>query len=277
MLPESHPSAGDHRIDEELVCVDSLKHVLCARCGCKHVDIQREQHDPPDFTVTIDGEAFPTEVRSVVSGQHYHAQCDEFAQVIWDSAKGLGLLSGKYAFAVSRMPRIPKPTSRQGRKLLEDALAYIDATKQEAESAEVLLLNDQGGKISIVKLSPTGSAVGLVQMVPALWENEVRDELAALIQQCVDTKRRKLGKAGVSPGRALLLLYDAFCYAAPQTAIAALEKVEGYNWFHSVFWAASFLSRTNATYPTEPGRKGLFLFSTKREWNGVGTVALEWD
>ena len=61
------------RIDEELVCVDSVKHVFCTCCACKQVEIQREQDDPPDFTVTIDGERFPAEVTSVVSSQGYDA------------------------------------------------------------------------------------------------------------------------------------------------------------------------------------------------------------
>lgn len=95
MSSENHEDNVNRRIDEEHVSVDSLKHVLSTRCGCKVSDIHREQNDPPDFTVTIDGELFPTEVTSITLRQEYHAQCDEFAKAICDRVDSLGILSGR--------------------------------------------------------------------------------------------------------------------------------------------------------------------------------------
>ena len=271
----NHADNANRRIDEELVSVDPLKHVLRTRCGCKEVYLHPEQHDPPDFTVTIDGEPFPTEVTSIVSRQQYHAQCEEFAKAIRDRADSLGILSGKYAFIVSRFPCIPKPTSNNGRQLLDAAVAYVDVTRQQAVSLEVQLAQDGSGKISIKKMSASDSSVGILWSAPAMWEGDIRNQLATLIQRAVDDKRRKLQDAGIGFQRALLLLYDAFGYAEPQDAVAAMQQVNGYDWFHSIFWAASFFDRKNTTYPEEPGRDGFFLFSNNPSWNRVGTVPLE--
>ncbi len=46
----------------------------------------------------------------------------------------------------------------------------------------------------------------------------------------------------------------------------ALLKVQGYEWLHSIFWAASFTDRSNTLYPGKPGRGGVFLYSKKEEW-----------
>ena len=265
------------RIDEELVSVDSLKHVLCTCCGCKDVYIHREQHDPPDFTVTIDGETFPTEATSIVSLQQYYAQCEEFARAIQDCADSLGVLSGKYAIIVSRLPCIPKPTSNDGRQIIDTAVGYIDATQRQDISSEVQLTKDRSGKISIKKVSPIGSIVGIMWGPTAMSEGEIQSQLATLIQQAVDNKKRRLQGAGIGTGRAFLLLYDAFAYAEPQDALTAIQQVNGYDWFHSIFWAASFSDRKNTTYPEEPGRNGLFLFSNNPGWNKIGTVPFETD
>jgi hypothetical protein len=96
-----------------------------------------------------------------------------------------------------------------------------------------------------------------------------------LLQQRIDDKRKKLADKGIGPGQALLLLYAAFAYADAEHAIASIRKVNGYEWFHSVFWAASFSDRENDTFPSEPGREGLFLFSAKPEWQDVGTVGMK--
>lgn len=272
MLSTNHEDDTKNRIDEELVSVDSLKHVLSIRCGCRLVHLHREQNDPPDFTVIIDGEPFPTEVTSIVSQQQYHAQCDEFAKAIRAHADSLGVLSGRYAFAVSGFPGIPKPTSKSGRQLIDAAVAYIGATREQGAYPRVQLAEDESGRITIKKMMANGSIVGLV-WTNAMWEGESQDLLTLLIQQAVDSKRRKLARVGVGRRRALLLLYDAFGYAEPQDAFAAMRHVDGYDWFHSVFWAASFFDRRNNSYPEEPGRDGLFLFSINPNWHRVGTVS----
>lgn len=273
-------SPGDtpkHRIDEELVSVDSLKHTLCTRCHCNDVKIHREEQDPPDFTVTIDGEAFPAEVTSIVSQQQSHAQCDHFAKAIQAQATSLAILSGKYAFIVSQLPSIPKPTSPDGRQLIERAIDYIDATRNQTAAPATQLTLASCHKISIMKLTPDGSSVSLVRCAPPMWQARYQCQLASLIQQAVDDKKRKLENVGIVSGRALLLLYDAFGYADPEDALSAIQQVSGCEWFHSIFWAASFSDRKNTTYPAQPGRNGLFLYSSNSDWHNSGTVSLETD
>ena len=275
MSSPNHEDNANLRIDEELVAVDSLKHVLSTRCGCKSVYLEREQNDPPDFTVMIEGESFPTEVTSIVWRQQYHAQCSEFAKAICDRADALGILSGSYAFTTSRFPRIPRPTSKNGRQLIDAAVAYVDATREQGACPEVQLAQDESGKISIEKVSANGSIVGVVWTPPGTREGETQNQLALLIQKAVDDKRRKLQGAGIVSRRVLLVLYDAFGYAEPNDAVTAIQQVHGYDWFHSIFWAASFFDRKNTSYPREPGREGLFLFSSNPKWHRVGTVPLE--
>jgi hypothetical protein len=274
-MPTEIPKTDAHRTDEELVCVDSLKHVLRVRGLCQNIQIDRLEDDPPDFIVTVDGESFPTEVTAVVSRQHYHAHCTEFAEAINIRAKALAILSGSYALTIRREPIIPKTKSPDGRRALDAALSYIEATKHLGATEEFHLAQEHGGTISIAKISITGSVVGLVWTARAMWGSEICEKLTDLIQQRVDDKKKKLSEKGIGAGKALLLLYAAFAYADTDHAIESLNLVHGYDWFHSVFWAASFADRENTTYPSEPGREGLFLFSAKPEWHRVGTITNE--
>lgn len=264
----------DHRIDEELVCVDALMQVLYTYCSCKDVRSHREQQDPPDFTVMVDGEQFPTEVTSIVSHQQYHAHCDELAEAIRDKAISKGVLAGTYALIVSRLPTVPKQASRSGRKLLDDAVAYIEATEKETVSSELDLATAENGRINIAKVSEDGAEVGVLWAPSAMWKVEAQSQLSELIQEAIDKKRYKLKNIGISSGKALLLLYDAYGYGEPKDAVEAMQQVKGFDWFHSIFWAASFSDRKNMTYPEEPGRGGLFLFSQNPDWSGQNTIIL---
>jgi len=259
----------NNRINEEFVAVDALKHVLTQRCGCKEVQIVPEKKDPPDFWVTIDGVTFPTEVTSIVSNQQYDAQCEEFSKAIQRLAESRTVLSGTYALTTTGFPRIPKPTSKDGKRLLEMAVSFINETQT---NPELKLLHNKMGIISISKLSPNGFTVGLCRNAPWLWEGEIQIQVAPLIQHAVDEKIRKLQSVGIEHQRALLLLYDAFVYADLTDARAAITQITGFNWFHSIFWAASFSNRENMTYPNEPGRNGGFLYSVNRDWMDIETL-----
>jgi hypothetical protein len=96
--------------------------------------------------------------------------------------------------------------------------------------------------------------------------------LAVLIQYGIDDKKRKLRDAWIGSRISLLLLYDAIGYADPQDAVVEMQQVHEYDWFHSIFGAALFFVRKNTSYPEEPGREGLFLFSDNPSWYRVGTV-----
>lgn len=268
------PSSTPHRIDEEVVCVDALRHVICRLSGSTVVDIHPEPNDPPDFTVTVNGRRFPVEVTSIVSDQQYHAHCLELGRHIRDHATSLGALSGTYAIRISRKPGIPRPKSLEGRDLCDAALAYITSTREQAEGPETLLNANREGKIFIVKLSGNGAAVGVVRSGAVWLQHQIRDQLVPLLQVAVDKKRQRLSDVGIRAQNALLLLYDAFGYAEPDDVLAALDQVSGYDWFHSVFWAVSFTDRPNATAPGEPGREGLFLYSNDAAWHRVGTVSI---
>lgn len=269
--PDGPNNRSPRRIDEEAVSVDALRYVLCTRCGCTDVAIARETNDPPDFTVTIDGEHFPAEVTSIVSGEQPRARYDDLARAIASHASTHGGVSGAYALAVSTFPKIPRPASSEARSLLEAALRYLNATRDCLTAPAYRLLEDDAGKIDIWKVSASGSTIDVIWSAPAMWAGEVQSQLAMLIQQAVHEKHGKLQRVGVDPKQTLLLLYDAFVYASPKDALAALLQVTGHDAFHSVFWAASFSDRENTTYPEEPGRDGVFLFSRNPRWSRCGS------
>lgn len=269
--PDGPNNRSPRRIDEEAVSVDALRYVLCTRCGCTDVAITSEPKDPPDFTVTIDGEHFPVEVTSIVLGEQSRARCDDLARAITNHASTQGGVSGTYALVASELLRIPRPASSEVCLLLESAMKYLNVTRGCLTAPAYPLLEDDAGKIDIEKVSASGSTIDVVCSAPWMWAGEVRSQLATLIQQAVHEKRRKLQRAGVDPKQTLLLLYDAFVYALPEDASAALLQVTGYDALHSVFWAASFSGRENTTYPEEPGRDGIFLFSRNPRWNRCGS------
>lgn len=278
MSSKNHWNKTNNRIDEELVSIDSLKHVLFTRCSCKDVDIHREQYDPPDFTVAIDGKQYPTEVTSIVSeqDQQYRAHCNELAKAIRDRAENLGIISGKYALSIFRSPNIPKPTSQEGRQLINDAINHIEATRQQAQSIKkVTLAKDKLGEIRIWKYKSIGSTVDVPIRVTSKWGIEIENELVKLIQDRINIKTRRLQEEEINPRKAILVFYDAYNYVKPIDVNVALQKVKGYEQFHSIFWADSFAPRNNTTYPKEPGRDGFFLFSTNEEWHKVGTIQIE--
>lgn len=264
---KDEPLPARRRINEEHVSVDSLKHALISRFRCREVHIDPVEHDPPDFIVTADGETFPAEVTSIVSLQEYNAKCDDFAKAIRDRADSAGVLFGKYALIITRLPHIPRPASKNGHQLLDTIVSYINATQQREASPELQLTRDNLGEISIAKLSADGLSIGVLWTPLCMWEGDIQSQLVTLIQHAVDDKRRKLQNAKVGPQKALLLLYDAFAYAEPIDAFEAMRQVNGYEWFHSIFWVASFTDRKNQTYPEDPGRNGFFLFSINPTWN----------
>lgn len=272
MSSKTHTNKGNRRIDEELVSADALKHVLCTIYDDKDVSIRREWDDPPDFTVIVNGVSYPAEVTSIVTLQQYHEHCKEFVNVLKNKATSLDILHGKYSFLVFRLPNIPRPKSRGGFRLLDAAVTYIEETRDIDSNSDVVLVHEASGKIGIAKSTSIGSTVGLIWTPPAMWEGEIRNQLSMLIQNAIDNKKRKLQKKGIEAQSALLLLYDAYGYAELDDAIASMRHVNGYEWFHSIFWAASFANRENIEFPQEPGREGYFLFSRNQNWDGIGTV-----
>ncbi|MBW2741164.1 MAG: hypothetical protein JRE64_20505 [Deltaproteobacteria bacterium] len=251
------------RIDEELVCVDSLAHNLMHLHGCSDVNVHREPNDPPDFWINVDGQRYAAEVTSIVKEQAYHATCTLLKDMAKKRATDEGGLVGTYCLKVIRHPDLPRRNSTEWSALVGKVLSFIQNTVSVESTGESFLLDDQQGHLSIQKKSADGATVGLIGAPEAKWEGEINNELQELMQEAVTTKRKKLEKKGV-PGncpRNFLVLYDAYGYGSAEDAKKALLCTDGYDWFHSVFWATSFTDRDNMLYPGNPEREGTFLYS----------------
>ena len=259
---------GWTRIDEELVCVDSLSHCLKYQCGCRTVAVDREKDDPPDFWVAVDGERFAVEITSIVTGQAYYASYKKLARSIWRYVEEHGSLKGKYALLIMRHPSLPKSTCAEWHSLVERASAFILATPDAESTEELRLFENADGYLGIKKVSGHGAFVGIIGATDVKSEGKLQEELRHLMAARVTEKRQKLEKKGIpfDCSGAMLLLYDAYGFADTADPRKALLSVEGYGWFHSIFWAASFTDRPNDLSPANPGRCGTFLYSRNDKW-----------
>lgn len=260
------------RIDEEMVCADSLVHCLKTQCGCQEVTVEREEDDPPDFWFTIDGERYAGEVTSIVVSQAYHALCRKFEDAIRESSQKGTSIKGTYALLIIHHPKIPRSTSSEWRDLVRQAASFIDATRHVESTGEARLLEGSDGHLDIKKLSDQGATIGTLVVNEVKWESEVQDELRQLIEERVKEKRMKLEKKGIPGQRTMLLLYDAYGFGDVGDAEKVLAGVPGYDWFHSVFWAASFTDRPNELSPVDPGRVGRFIYSANGRWWNISTM-----
>jgi len=256
------------RIDEEMVCADSLVHCLRYQCGCHEVTVEREEDDPPDFWFTIEGKRYAGEVTSIVTSQGYHAHCRKLEDAIRNSSKEGGSIIGTYALLIMRHPKIPRSTSSKWRDLVRQATSFVSATRDVESTGEARLLEDPDGHLDIKKVSGQGATVGTIGATEFKWEGEVQEELRELIEERVKEKRQKLEKKGIPAlcPRMMLLLYDAYGFGDLEDAQKALVGVPGYDWFHSVFWAASFTDRPNELSPSNSGRVGRFIYSANGRW-----------
>ena len=89
-------NGGSDRIDEELVCIESLVHYLKENQGYQEIHIQREFNDPPDFWLTISGEKFAAEVTSIVTDYSYDALCHKLGDAIRRDCELNNYLKGKF-------------------------------------------------------------------------------------------------------------------------------------------------------------------------------------
>ncbi|MBL7224055.1 MAG: hypothetical protein ISS72_09385 [Candidatus Brocadiae bacterium] len=266
MIREERP----RRIDEEVVCVDSLVHCVKQRHGCVEASVERAASDPPDFWIYIDGVRFAVEVTSVVRRADVESQAllRRLDKDIEQQAREQGVLRGTYGLWMSRPMRLPRRHSAEWRSLVQIATQFIRATQHLAPAGPVLLLEGKRSSLTIEKHSEQGEAVGHVGPVVTRWEGEAREEIRGLMQSGVDHKRRRLEAKGVHREcpRIILAFYDAYGLGDVEDAQQALLQVEGYQWFDSVFWAASFTDRPNDVCPNEPGREGRFLYSQNPQW-----------
>jgi hypothetical protein len=256
------------KIDDELVCVDSFVQRLKEIDSDQMITVCRECNDPPDFWVTIAGSQYAVEVTSIVVDQHYHALCKKLKESIQAALKASNSIQGTYALDVRRRPELPRRGTTLWSQLITEAIQTLQTMSHAPTSTAMPLLKDKAGYVSLAKWAEDGQTIGLCSTSRGKWESEAREELTRLLQEATAKKRAKVQKAGI-PQRGLdvvLLFYDAYGYGDGEDARQALAKVQGYEWFHSLFWVSSFSNRANTLYPNSPGRAGVFLYSKNGVW-----------
>jgi hypothetical protein len=257
-----------HRIDEELVCVESFVHHLKEKLSCTNVEIEKEKNDPPDFWITIASKRFAAEVTSIATDQEYSGLCEGLKTSIDKECRERNYLKGKYAIRIFMRPEIPKRNSRDWLQLVNAGVNYIRITMNSPSAEGTRILDVDDGYVVIEKSGSCGDAIGLIGPSDNKWGDEKGMELAQLLQKAIEKKRNAIEKKRVLDvcPNVLLILYDAYGHCDMKEAMKAFQRVSGAEWFHSVYWAASFSNRQNELYPSQPGRSGCFLYSKNGQW-----------
>jgi hypothetical protein len=260
---------GYNKIDEELVCIDALVQHLKRVDANSLIEAKREKSDPPDYWLKFGENRFAVEITSIVQDQVYSAQCDSLILSIKNALRESGdSVQGTYAVEFFRSPEIPGRWTGKWKKLVEDTVDRIRCLAGPTLCSESRVFQDTRGHITISKWSDKGSAVGMLRVPEAKYEGEANDELSVLMEQAIGKKFKSLQKKNVMAKcpDVILLLYDAYGYGSIETAKSALFNIKGYEWLHSIFWAASFSDCSNVIYPDSPGRSGGFLYSIVDGW-----------
>lgn len=258
---------GTSKIDEEQVCIDSLyQHFLRKNISAR---VRKEPDDPPDYWIKVAGVEYAVEITSVVNDFGYKAECIRLHKVIQTELDKIDEFAGTYVLSVDDRPELPKKNSNEWHNLLAEASSWIRNTRHFAPGTRVSLISDSTGRLELEKLLEDGRKIGLGGPMVCKWEVETEEELASLFRKIVQAKRTKIEKKGI-PSRCpgiILALYDAYGMASGDLARETLMQAEGYDWFHSIFWSASFSDgRKNALFPEMPGRAECFLFTKNDEW-----------
>jgi len=264
-----------NRIDEEWVSVDCLAYYLKNICRCGDIQIQKATDDPPDFWIAVDGGLFAAEVTSIVTDAGYRARGMALKDAIKRSmCEDIGN-RGTYALLTMRQPELPRRNTKEWNALVTESLAFIRDTREVTSTDHHPLIEGKNGRLGIQKLGNDDATIGILGAAGVKCEGDIQDELCELMQHAILTKRGILEKkeALQQCSGIMLLLYDAYGYAEIEDAQKALTKTVGYDWFHSIFWAASFTDRVNEFSPGEPGRQGKFLFSKEAKWWNSPTCA----
>lgn len=257
------------RINEEYVCVDSFVQRLREIDSTQEITVYRVPKDkqPPDFWVTIAGVTYVVEVTSIVTDYGYDALCNYLLDTIRSESKANNVAKGKYALTVVRRPAIPKRNTNQWTILVSTAATKIQEMSNAPRGIESRLLKDANGYLAIQKLSDQGTAIGMCRVPAAKREGEVQEELSQLIKERIEAKREQLKDVLRGGSSVILLFYDAYGYGEIEDAQQAFLDVQGYEWLHSIFFAASFSDIPNKLYPDTPGRRGVFLYSKNEQWH----------
>jgi hypothetical protein len=233
----------------------------------QQISYSEEQNDPPDFWISVAEEKYAIEVTSIVLDQDYHARCMGLLNSI-RSALPAGCLRGTYGLVIDERPEIPRKGTVVWENLIATVISHIRGISDSPPLTERCLQVDAHGRLEVVKVANDGASIGLIGPVTAKGQGEVLYDLQQLMNEAVASKRKKIEKKGIldSCPNVILVFYDAYGFGRIEKAKQALLHVDGYEWFHSIFWAASFNDRPNSLFPDSPGRKGEFLYSKKVEW-----------
>lgn len=254
------------KFDEELVCAESIVYTLKHNPAVQQVNIGREIHDPPDFWLTVDGRKFAVEVTAIVKDQQYLARSRDFEIAVRRKANLYNKVDGTYIIYIHEPTTLPKKNSTEWYGLIDRAVENIH--KKRHDGSKHSLYHDARKSLAIRQVHPNDSSIRAIISGGVKSEGEIQKELSILMQERIEKKRENLKKQEVEKKckDIIIAFYDAYGFGFTKDAKTALQSVKGVDWFHSVFWAASFDDRANELWPTSPGRKGCFLHSREKQW-----------
>ena len=150
--------------------------------------------------------------------------------------------------------------SIQYRRAEDDPPDYWLSIDGDTFAVEETSAADEPTIARIAKQRRQGTQGGVVGIK---WEGEAQDGLAKLFEDSVETKRAKLEKKGVPQQcrKIILLFYDAYNFGDASNSAKALQRVPGYEWFHSIFRAPPDWSR-----PHDGHRIAVCLYSKEARW-----------
>lgn len=253
-------------IDTEKVSIDALVHFLVSEKCCEKVLIDEELDDPPDFWMTVAGERFAVEVTTITNDYTHEDHRNQLREAIEKECRKADCPHGVYMLGVTGRPQLPSARTKRGRETIQKAVNEVLTLGKRSITAPVF--EDETGQLHIKRSLGGSSKFHLAPMVECWWAGEYDSNLLKLFQTAIDKKIGKLEKKGVLEkcDQAILAFYDAFLFSDMEDAVGVFKQVERVEFFHSVFWAASFTDRPNIRYPNEPGRGGCFLYSKNPQW-----------
>ncbi|HBE71076.1 MAG TPA: hypothetical protein DDW52_23260 [Planctomycetaceae bacterium] len=263
----------NNRIDEELVCIDSLHHVLERELGLAVGAPTRVEpgEDPPDFWLQIAETDTPVEITSITQRAAFNHHARQMAKTLKERALDADILHGTYVLKFRRFPPIPHPRRKRDRRIYDSAMDFISRTANLNAGVELDIFDEHSGHIVLTKLSPSGATVAEM-LTHTEWEGESQEKIRDLISVAAKSKIEKLGKNGHSSKSVILALYDAYAFVEFDSIVECTAELECLNAFGAVYWASAFADRENFTYPDQPGRDGGFIASSIEEWRGANSL-----
>lgn len=232
------------RINREELCKDRFADFLCGLYPASAICWQKvhQSSEPPDYYVFLDGARYAVEVTTLmekVAGSQLPfatvvASFEGFVEDIERAAREEGCLSGAYVVGFLR----PIDDFRSVREQLrEDLLCYIRDTQAASSAPEQVILRRPGlMRCSIWKNDRLSDRVMVGGPTRGKWKGEAAVEICALLEERLNNKCYKLRNI---PDPKILLLYDAYKFAAPVMFIDCLSNMSATICFHTVFVAQS--------------------------------------